>query len=61
MSAPNVTNLAAKLWALHPDLTVAQVRQLILDGTDDRQAGERALKLMNPKRSIELAAQVAGK
>lgn len=60
MSAPNVTNLAAKLWALHPDLTVAQVRQLIIDGADDKRAGERTLKLMNPKRTIELAARTAG-
>ena len=61
MSAPNMTNLAAKLWALYPDLTVAQVRQLILDGAEDRKAGERTLKLMNPKRSIELAAEAARK
>jgi subtilisin family serine protease len=59
MSAPNVTNLAAKLWALHPGLTVAQVKQLIVDGADAKQAGERTLKLMNPKRSIELAAKLA--
>jgi subtilisin family serine protease len=56
MSSPNVTNLAAKLWALHPELTVAQVKQLIVDGADERQAGERTLKLMNPRRSLELAA-----
>jgi subtilisin family serine protease len=61
MSAPNMTNLAAKLWALHPDLTVAQVKQLIVDGADDKRAGERTLKLMNPKRSIELAAGAAKK
>jgi hypothetical protein len=61
MAAPNVTNLAAKLWALHPELTVAQVKQLIIDGADDKQAGDRTLKLMNPKRSIELAAGAAAK
>ena len=59
MAAPNVANLAAKLWALHPELTVAQVKQLIIDGADDKQAGERTIRLMNPKRSIELAAQAA--
>jgi len=59
MAAPNVTNLAAKLWALHPELSVAQVKQLIIDGADDKQAGERTIRLMNPKRSIELAAQAA--
>ena len=61
MSAPNMTNLAAKLWALYPGLTVAQVKQLIVDGADDKQAGERTLKLMNPKRTLELAAQAARK
>ena len=30
-AAPQVANLAAKLWALYPGLSVAQVRQLILD------------------------------
>jgi len=59
MAAPNVANLAAKLWALHPELTVAQVKHLIIDGADDKQAGERTIRLMNPKRSIELAAQAA--
>ena len=61
MSAPNLTNLAAKLWAVYPDLTVAQVRQLIIGGGDDRPAGERTIRLMNPKRSFELAARAAGK
>ena len=61
MSAPNVTNLAAKLWAVYPDLTVAQVRQLIIGGADDKQAGERTIRLMNPKRTFELAARAAGK
>ena len=60
MAAPNVTNLAGKLWALHPGLSVAQVRQLIIDGADDRVAGDRSYKLLNPKRTLELAAQVAG-
>jgi len=61
MAAPNVTNLAAKLWALHPGLSVAEVKQLIVDGADDRVAGDRSYKLLNPKRSIELAANRAGK
>jgi subtilisin family serine protease len=60
MAAPNVTNLAAKLWAQHPELSVAQVKQLIIDGADERVAGERSYRLLNPKRSIELAAGLAG-
>ncbi|MCU0977167.1 MAG: S8 family serine peptidase [Steroidobacteraceae bacterium] len=59
MAAPNVTNLAAKLWAVYPDLTVAEVRQLIVDGADEKQAGDRAIRLMNPARTMELAARRA--
>ena len=59
MAAPNVTNLAAKLWAVHPDLTVAEVRQLIVDGADEKQAGDRTIRLMNPARTMELAARRA--
>jgi len=55
MAAPDVTNLAGKLWALHPDLSVADVKRLIVEGADDRQVGERTIRLINPKRSIELA------
>ncbi len=53
-ASPNVTNLAAKLWAMNPDLTVAQVRSLIVDSADERKAGERSVKLMNPKKSFEM-------
>ena len=59
MAAPNVTNLAAKLWAVYPGLTVAEVRQLIVDGADEKQAGDRTIRLMNPKRTMELAARRA--
>jgi hypothetical protein len=50
-----VTNLAAKLWAAHPNLTVAQVRLAILDGADEKTIGEgKVIKLLNPKRSFEI-------
>jgi subtilisin family serine protease len=52
MAAPQVANLAAKLWALYPDLTVAQVRQLILDGAQK----QGRVNLIHPRRSLELAA-----
>ena len=54
MSSPNVANLAAKLWALNPKLSATQVRQLIIDGCDPKTAGERPVKLINPKRSADL-------
>jgi Subtilase family len=52
MAAPQVANLAAKLWALYPELTVAQVKQLILDGA--QQSGR--VNLIHPRRTLELAA-----
>jgi len=56
MAAPNVINLAGKLWARHPDLSVADVKRLIVEGADEKQAGDRTIRLLNPKRSMELAA-----
>jgi subtilisin family serine protease len=52
MAAPQVANLAAKLWALYPDLTVAEVRQLILGGAE--RSGR--IQLIHPRRTLELAA-----
>jgi len=54
MAAPNVTNLAAKLWAVHPKLTVAQVKDAIVRGADDKKSGEKSVKLMNPKATFAL-------
>lgn len=52
-AAPEVANLAAKLFALNPKLSVAEVVKLIQDGAGTGEADKR-LKLINPKRSIEL-------
>ncbi len=52
MAAPNVTNLAAKLIALDPSLTPADVVKLIKDGSDLSPDGR--FRLINPKRSVEL-------
>ena len=55
MSAPQVVNLVAKLWAVHPELTVAQVRTAIIEGADEKTIGEgKVIKLLNPKRSFEV-------
>ena len=56
MSAPNVMNLAGKLLAKKPTLTPAQLRELIINGCDERTSGERKMKLINPKQSMELLA-----
>jgi len=53
-ASPNVTNLAAKLLALKPDLTPVQVRGLIVTGADEHKVGDRTVRLMNPKKSVEL-------
>ncbi|MBL8329116.1 MAG: S8 family serine peptidase [Rubrivivax sp.] len=57
MAAPQVANLAAKLWALYPELTVAQVKQLILDGAE-RQG---RVNLIHPRRTLEIAVQRMGR
>ncbi len=56
MAAPNVTNLAGKLFALNPKLTVAQVIDLIKSGTDTSEDGR--IKLINPQKSVETLAAV---
>ncbi len=52
MAAPNVANLAAKLLALDPALTVEQVIGLIQDGAE--RSADGRINLINPKRSFEL-------
>jgi subtilisin family serine protease len=54
MSSPNVTNLAAKLIALRPDLTPTQVRELIEKTAEEHQAGDRTVMLMHPKESLKM-------
>ncbi len=49
MAAPQVTNLAAKLFALHPELTATQAKALILDGAN-RQG---RVALLNPKATLD--------
>ncbi|HEY9405344.1 MAG TPA: S8 family serine peptidase, partial [Pyrinomonadaceae bacterium] len=52
-AAPQTSNLAAKLFALKPKLTVAEVIKLIQNGADASESDNR-LMLINPKRSVEL-------
>ncbi len=54
MAAPEATNLAAKLFAVHPKLTVAQVKDGIVRGADDKPQGGKSIKLMNPKATFAL-------
>jgi hypothetical protein len=50
MASPQVANLAAKLFALDPDLTVARVREAILKGAERRGR----VNLIHPRKSAEL-------
>jgi subtilisin family serine protease len=49
MASPQVANLAAKLFALRPELTVAQVREAILAGAER----DGRVNLINPRRSAQ--------
>jgi subtilisin family serine protease len=51
MASPQVANLAAKLFAMKPELTVAQVKELILKGAEKNGR----VNLINPKKTLELA------
>ena len=53
-SSPQVTNLASKLLALRPELTPVQVKDLIVKGCDEKQVGDRTVRLMNPKKTMAL-------
>jgi subtilisin family serine protease len=55
MAAPQVVNLAAKLWALYPQLSVAQVRALILEGAER----DGRVNLIHPLRTLALAAALS--
>lgn len=54
MAAPNVTNLAAKLIALNPSLTVAETIELIKAGGDPLEGGDSSRLVINPKKSVQL-------
>jgi subtilisin family serine protease len=58
MASPNVVNLAAKLFALDPALTPAQVIDLIKAGADTSSDGR--LHLINEKRSVQLLQAKTG-
>ena len=51
MSSPNVANLAGKIWAINPDLSVDDVKNYIISYSDVSE--DRRIILMNPKASID--------
>lgn len=54
MASPNVANLAAKLFAMRPELTVAQVRELILEGAERNGR----VNLINPRKTPRRLPQI---
>lgn len=56
MAAPNVTNLAGKLLALEPGLTVAQVTDLIQRAAE--RSADGRINLIHPRRSLELLQEM---
>jgi len=53
MASPNVLNLAAKLFAVKPELRPTEVIRLIERGADELK-GQPGLKLLNPAASLAL-------
>jgi subtilisin family serine protease len=60
MASPQVMNLAGKLLALYPQLTVAELKALILDAADEKALDSRTIRLLNPKASVALAEERFG-
>jgi len=51
MASPQVANLAAKLFAMKPELTATQAKELILKGAE----ANGRVNLINPRKTLELA------
>ena len=51
MASPQIANLAAKLFAVKPELTPAQAKELILQGAERNGR----VNLANPKKTLQLA------
>jgi subtilisin family serine protease len=59
MASPNTLNLAAKLFALDPELTPIEVIELITEGATPRE-GDESMLLIHPQRSVELLRERSG-
>jgi subtilisin family serine protease len=58
MASPNVANLAGKLLAINPDLSVNELVDLILRGCELSEDGR--INLINPRKSVALLASMKG-
>lgn len=57
MAAPHVTNLAAKLLSINPQLTPKEVISLIVEGCEEQTRNGLKVRIIHPKRSVELLTQ----
>jgi len=48
-----VANLAIQILELNPNLTAAQVKQLIINGAD-KEPYEKGINIIDPKKTIAL-------
>ena len=54
MAAPQVVNLAGKLLALRPHLTIVELRKAIIGTADEKRIGEaRTIRLLNSKAAMD--------
>ena len=61
MASPNVANLIGKVLAVNPELTPTQVKDLIVATVENREAGERTVKLIHPQMAVEKAGEGSGR
>jgi subtilisin family serine protease len=60
MASPQVMNLAGKLLALNPDLSVAELKSLIIDSAEEKALETRTIRLIDPQASLQALADHAG-
>lgn len=61
MASPNAANLAGKILAINPKLKPAEVIDLILKGSEQKSSGGKSYRILDPKRTVELAREKSGK
>ena len=59
MSSPQVMNLAGKILAMNPELTVSELKALIIDSAEEKELATRTIRLIDPKATLEMAESTA--
>ncbi|MEM1189651.1 MAG: S8 family serine peptidase [Pseudomonadota bacterium] len=57
MSSPQVMNLAGKLLARYPRLSVTKLKSLIIEGSTEKALEARNIRLIDPAATLQLAEQ----